>query len=95
MKVSGQEVKVRMTDDRPVMVHSTTKHLRCTVAKVIGNTQSKHALPPLIIKLVGSDRKTTVVETVGGARVSCSTLMNVGDQILISIDDLKYQGRAQ
>lgn len=106
----GTAVKVRMNGDRPVLVHPSVRNVKCTVAKVIDKTISIAPSPlkllrghthTLILPLslfhssfVGSDRKVIVVETAGGAKITCSTLISEGDQILVNVDEMSYQGRA-
>lgn len=96
----GAAVKVRMNGDRPVLVHPSVRNVKCTVAKVVDKTISTSSCRSGVMGLiahfasVGPDRKVVVIETVGGAKISCSTLVSEGDQILVNVDELTYQGRA-
>lgn len=76
----GTEVKVRMRGDTPIFVHSAHRNYTCTVTAVLERRE-------------GTDRKTTVVEVQGGARVLCHAAVEVGDRIIVAVDDLSFQGR--
>lgn len=76
----GLHVKVRLHGEKPVFVHPNLRNYTCTVAAVLERRD-------------GGDRRTTVVEVQGGARVQCSAVLEVGDQIVVSVEDLSFQGR--
>lgn len=98
----GTEVKVRMSQEKPILVHSPQRTLKCTVAEVLERRDGKRRLSVdrrqdhVITYRSGplGDRKSTVVQVQGGARVSCPGVVEVGDRIVVSIDDHSYQGKA-
>lgn len=47
-----------------------------------------------VIVYLEQDRPTTVVLVQGGAKISIPGVVEEGDQIIVNIDDMTYQGKA-
>lgn len=89
----GIDVKVRMNGDKAIYVHSSNRLYRCTIGKILEKRESTVVKVLIGINYVVQDRPSTVVQVQGGAKVNCPGLFEIGDQIMVMIDDLSYQGK--
>jgi len=77
----GTPIRVRFYGERPVLA-TGPKIAKCTVSHILESREQS------------DKKKLWVVQVQGGARISCSVSVSVGDVILVNTEDLSFNGRA-
>lgn len=88
-------VKLRFAQDKPVGI-VLPRITRCTVAEIletVEGTDKKYNTTVYHSIYIYIDCRGCVVKLRGGAKVTCSVSLQVGDVINVDTEELTYQGR--